>query len=81
MGNNSESTIIKVTFHEPVGNKTEYFFGSLKAIYQQFTAKQIGCKLTNLYASGITLYNRKVTDKCVISKHIVRRVPQKREID
>ena len=79
MENGTENTVIKVTFHEPVGNKTEYFFGSLKAIYTQFTAAQIGCRLTSLYASGITLYNRKVTDKCIISKHLVRRVKQKKD--
>lgn len=75
------NTVIKVSFHEPVGGKTDYYFGSLKAIYTEFSAEQIGCKLVALYGAGISLDKRKVTDKCIISKHAVVRAPQKREND
>lgn len=50
--------IYRVSFTEPPfeGNpdKTDFFFGSLSAIYQIFTPKQIGCKVTRLWNLGVS---------------------------
>lgn len=67
------ANIIRVSFHDPVDGKTDYFFGSLKAIYSVFTPDQIGCGLGALYFSKITRERKKVTEKCVISKCAVVR--------
>lgn len=75
----SESTMIQVSFHEPVNNKTDYFFGSLKAIYAEFTAEEVGCKLNSLYAAHITAASPKVTSKCVIRKCSVLRIKQRKD--
>ena len=72
--NTRESTVIKVRFFNPVNNKTDYYFGSLKAIYTEFAQEQIGCSLLTLYSSRVTVSHYKVTDKCVISKHPIQRV-------
>lgn len=69
-------TIIKVQFFRPVEGKTEFFFGSLAAIYEQFTPEQIGCGLTTLWSANITPDAPKSTRLCVISKHNIGRKPQ-----
>lgn len=62
-----------VHFFEPVGNQTDYFFGSLKAIFTAFTPEVVGCTLTALYAAKISENKAKVTDKCRIIKKTVAR--------
>lgn len=69
-------SIIKVQFFKPVDGKTDYYFGSLKAIYERFTPEQIGCNVERLWSSNITPDNPKATSKCIISKHNVIRKPQ-----
>lgn len=69
-------SVIKVQFFNPVNGKTEYYFGSLKAIYEQFTPEQIGCTVERLWASNITPDNPRATAKCVITKHSVIRKQQ-----
>ncbi len=61
--------IIKVQFIRPINGQTEYYFGSLAAIYDTFTPSQIGCTLHTLWRSGIDENNSKATNNCVISKH------------
>lgn len=68
--------IIKVHFPEPIAGQTDYYFGSLAAIYQRFTVKQIGCKLQALWGAKISPEHPKVTRRCIISKHPVERKPQ-----
>lgn len=72
----STSSVIKVSFFEPVGGKTDYLFGSLKAIYTVFSQKEVGCSLTALYAAKFGSKGVKVTDKCRITKEPVTRYPQ-----
>lgn len=71
-----EQNVIKVQFFKPVDGQTEYFFGSISAIYQRFTAAQIGCNITSLWAHKLTPDKPKATDKCVITKHVIARKPQ-----
>lgn len=68
--------IIKVQFFKPIDGESEYFFGSLSAIYERFTPDQIGCSKETLWSSKITPESPKATTKCVIYKHEVIRKPQ-----
>ena len=50
-------TIYKVSFRRPPltgDERTEFFFGSLKAIYSILTEEHIGCKVETLWANHIT---------------------------
>lgn len=66
----TKSEIYKVEFFEPVNGKTEYYYGSLKAIFAEFGPEVIGCSLSRLYSFKVTADSAKVTNKCII-----RRVP------
>ena len=70
----THSQIARVKFHVPKDGQTEYYFGSLKAIYMYFTEEEIGCKLSTLYQNPLSAESQKVTDKCIISRHTVYRV-------
>lgn len=72
----SKSQIIQVHFFEPVEGKTDYFFGSFRAIFTQFSQEQIGASLAALYTARITQTNAKVTNKCRIIKQDVTRFSQ-----
>lgn len=76
MGKNNEY-VIKVEFFKPINGEKEFYFGSLKAIYEIFTATEIGCSLVTLWNSKITVENPKATNKCLITKHLIKRNPQK----
>lgn len=70
-------TIIKVRFHQPPlasdPQRTEYYFGSLSAIYDQFTPKQIGCKVERLWNYGIKQNKPYKNARCVVSRELMRR--------
>ncbi|MFG6385767.1 MAG: hypothetical protein K1V80_04770 [Muribaculaceae bacterium] len=68
--------IIKVTFHNPVNGEREYFFTSAAAIYQHFTAEQIGLSLARLWGKHLSVASPIATKTCVISKHYIHRKPQ-----
>lgn len=70
-----KQNITKVQFLKPVNGQTEYFFGSIAAIYEKFSTEEIGCTLQTLWGrvSEETPY---ITKKCIISKHPVVRKPQ-----
>lgn len=69
--------IYRVSFKEPVNDKTDYFFGSLSAIYETFSAAQIGCRVSRLWNLKITPEKPYLGRKCTISKEPVKRKPQK----
>lgn len=65
----SEQThIYRVSFREPVDDKTDHFFGSLSAIYETFSPEQIGCKVSRLWNLKITLESPYIGRKCTITK-------------
>ena len=66
--------VIKVRFHDG----SEFFFGSLAAIYEMFSPEDVGCALSTLWNSKIAPDHPKVTSRCVISKHRVFRMKQSR---
>lgn len=72
----TKSQIVQVHFFEPVEGKTDYYFGSLKAIYAKFTKEQVGISLDSLYTCKISRDNAKVTKKCRIIRQEVTRVAQ-----
>lgn len=45
--------IYHLQFKEPVNNQTDYYFGSLSAIYEEFTSEDIGCKVERLWNIGV----------------------------
>ena len=64
--------IYRVSFGQPPfedSDKTEFFFTSLAAIYEQFTQEQIGCSVTNLWnkrvEEGRPYENRRHTCKII----------------
>lgn len=75
-----KKTIYRVQFKEPPLNddeRTEFFFTSLAAIYEVFTAEQIGSKVNRLYNIGLpngTPYNGK---RCGISQEAIHSKSQK----
>lgn len=75
-------TIIKVEFRDPPLReqpyKTDFFFGSLAAIYEVFTAEQVGCKVECLWNSSITEQHPYRNKKCVVSRVQLTRKAQKR---
>ena len=57
--------------------RTVYYFGSISAIFDKFTAEEIGCKLETLWKSHITPGHTHIGRKCIISKEPVQRKKQK----
>lgn len=75
----TKSQIVQVHFFEPIEGKTDYYFGSLRAIFTQFTQEQIGATISTLYTARITQTNAKVTNRCRIIKQEVTRISQKQQ--
>ena len=76
----TKETIIRVQFLNPVpeyGGQTDFYFGSLAAIYELFTPAQVGCKLETLWSAKIDTLSPKTTTKCVVSKQVLYRKKQK----
>lgn len=71
--------IYRVSFKEPTKpatpkddwdkvERTDYFFGSLAAIYETFSAAQIGCRVSRLWNLKITPEKPYLGRKCTITK-------------
>ena len=74
-------SIIRVQFLQPVtehGGQTDFYFGSLAAIYEVFMPEQVGCKLETLWAAKIDALHPKTTPRCVVSKQVLYRKKQGR---
>jgi hypothetical protein len=74
-----EQKVIKVQFFKPIDGQVEYFFGSISAIFERFSAEQIGCTKESLWNAKITPDKPKATTRCLISKHPITRKPQSRK--
>lgn len=74
-----EQNVIKVQFLTPVDGETEYYFGSISAIYDRFTPEQIGCSKLTLWTHKLAPDKPKATAKCIISKHTLSRKPQNKK--
>ena len=63
--------IYRVAFNEPPiqdDDRTEFFFTSLSAIYEEFTPDQVGCKVTRLWNIGVSGGTPYEGAKCKITR-------------
>ena len=71
--------VYKVTFKEPpvAGEpQTEFYFTSLAAIFEVFTEKEIGCKVTRLWNLHIEEDKPYSGRRCTVEKKEMRRKPR-----
>lgn len=69
----------RVEFKEPPiegDERTEFYFSSLAAIYEQFTPEQVGCKVSRLWNIGVSDGFPYKGRKCTITKERIRRKTQ-----
>lgn len=67
----TKSSIYKVAFLEPPisgDDRTEFFFTSLSAIFDTFTAEQIGCRVSRLWNVGVSHGKPYIGRICQITK-------------
>ena len=80
----TRSTIIRVRFFDaPLHDqptKTEFYFGSLTAIYEVFSPKQVGCRVETLWNADIDFGKPYRNRLCEVSKEKLVRKPQKRRL-
>lgn len=69
--------IYRVSFKEPPvpdePSRTDWFFSSLAAIYDQFSKEEIGCQVSRLWNLKITPGNPYNGRRCTITKEPVQR--------
>ncbi len=70
----TNSRCLRVQFFEPVDGQTDYYFGSVKAIYARFTPAEIGLTLGSLYVKRVSETKPVVTSKCRITRIEILRV-------
>lgn len=76
MDNDKQEYIYRVAFKEPPmegDSRTEFFFHSLAAIYDQFTPAMVGCKVSRLWNVRITPECPYENRLCIISKEPISR--------
>lgn len=72
------SKFYQVTFHEPIlldsgKTETEFHFGSVAAILDNFTIEQIGCGLKHLWNVGVSKGVTYTNNKCQIKSYELHR--------
>ena len=66
---------IHVHFHEPHAKGSDFYFGSLRAIYEMFTWCDVGIQIFQLYKHHLSHVGRRVaTDKAVIESIDIHRI-------
>ena len=60
-------------FHVSFGEESNYYFGSISAIYDMFTPEQMGVSQSRLYSYGITEEKPYRNKKCVIRRGLIHR--------
>ena len=69
----------RVEFKEPPiegDDRTEFYFSSLAAIYEQFTPEQVGCRVARLWNIGVSDGISYKGRRCSITKEHIRRKTQ-----
>jgi len=76
---NNANYIYKVNFHiAPEGYaESEFYFGSISAIYEMFCREQIGCRDQRLYDFKVSEGKVYVNKICSISRHPLYRKAKK----
>ena len=66
-------TVYHVHFLDETMQKQDYYFGSISAIYEIFTIKQIGIQASSLYNFKLDEMNNPIyqNHKCTIRKDII----------
>lgn len=75
--------VYRVQFAEPPladSMKTEFFFSSLSAIYERFTAEQVGCKVSRLWNIGVSDGKPYEGRRCRITKEPVHAKTQNKPV-
>ena len=70
----TNSRCLRVQFFEPIDGQTDYYFGSLKAIFARFTPTEIGLTLGSLYGKRVSETRPVVTSKCRITRIEILRI-------
>lgn len=65
--------IVHVHLNEPYEGKSDYYFGSLAAIYASLPEEVVGIKYKSLTAKRFSRYENK---RCVINVDEIKRNPQ-----
>lgn len=69
----------RVEFKEPPiegDDRTEFYFSSLAAIYEQFAPEQVGCKVSRLWNIGVSDGVPYSGRRCTITKEQIQRKTQ-----
>ena len=80
MAKTTKGRLVKVVLKEPYGEVSEFYFGSLKAIFELLTPEQVGTTLYYIYhyAKFISAEQPFETEKAVISYVQYSRVKRKK---
>jgi len=70
--------IIHLKLKEPKGSKTDFHFGSFKAIFDHLTPEEIGFSRSAAYQLRLPALPRFENDKCIIERVPVIRSKQNR---
>ncbi|AZB23617.1 hypothetical protein EG339_02755 [Chryseobacterium bernardetii] len=60
--------IYHVKFNDPINGKSDYYFGTISAIYELFTPQQVGYSQQYIYKHAMKLGDELRTKYCVIKK-------------
>lgn len=75
-----EEYIYRVAFREPPladDQRRDFFFHSVAAIYEMFTAEQVGCKVTRLWNLGVSQGNAYHGRHCDVTREPIMRKRRK----
>lgn len=75
---NSNKKIYHVKLSEPKEGKTDFYFGSLSAIFERFTPSEIGCGVNRLWNIGVAKGIKYENKKCTITSGTIIRKPGER---
>lgn len=73
---NNGATIYHVCF----GDDLNYYFGSITAIFDRFTSKELGVSKSRLWSYGITESKPYKNKKCIIYKGTIQRKKTNRSL-
>lgn len=60
-------------YHVSFGDDDNHYFGSISAIFDQFTPQDLGVSKARLWAYGITEEKPYQNKKCIIRKGVIHR--------
>lgn len=79
--NKANRKILHVEFREPIDGQRHFYFGSKAAIYQHFSAADVGITYYSLKNYHITMEEPYINKKCVIRQGELIAAEQKAKED